>query len=1079
MRQLRQARSYAQMMLFVCAMMGFQVGSAEASSTKGTTNALPQAAQTVIKGRVVDATSKEPIPGATILIKGTTIGVVTDIDGNYTISVPNAKETTLVFTVVGMLKQEILVGDKTEIIVGMKEDQKELDEVVIVGYQSVHRRNVTGSVTRVKADALQDIPAASITEMLSGKVTGLQAMSSGGAPGSKSSLVIRGNTVMSGSLSEVNEFSDPLYVIDGIPTTLQDIAGYDATNTDYLASLNPEDVESIDILKDASAAAIYGSRGANGVIIIKTKGGRAGKTEISVKASYGITVKPELKKTPVGMAERRIKMDLINKWWPYATHADGSAGDAIMALTDSLNPAFNNNIDYQGLFYRTGHVQNYDVALSGGTESANYRLSLGYYNEKGIIVANGYNRYTMNLNMSVQPFKPFRNNTVLRFAYGDRQTGQGSGNVHNVFPVKPQDMNSSLFEVTDEQYAQISGKLDDLYNTNRNLDVSISNLANLDLYKGVTLNSQIGLVYGTNRKNYFQPSSVRDDENGYAYHYSSQRMSANIETYLSYTGDVAKNHNINFLLGNTFDFSQMEDSFADATGGSGDMIHTLQGYSKDDINASTGVSMNAMVSFWARLGYRFMDRYLVEANFRRDASSRFGADSRWGNFPAVSAGWIFSDEAFMKRTSSWLDYGKVKASWGRNGKQFSDDYLRYNMYTLKAGSLSNYPGSLEPGSYNGVQAVLPDFSKLADRGLSWEESTQWDLGLELEMFKRRFHVTFDAYNRETDALLFDVAFPAYTGFNQVKANVAGIMNYGVELAFDAYLFDRASSHQIEIQAGVTHNNNKVTKLPNGNRDYYAGNNYGYSVGRPGPIFYGLNYVGPVDNVNNLPVNPYTGKPLDPTMEGIWGSVYPGYPLYDDISGDYVVSDKLDQDQAFIVKNANPKAMGHLNFVFTYKGWKLRANSQFAFGRDVYDQVSEGILNRYGRGTDWINKGMINPSDYDFWTHEGCGAYYPALVPSGVTGMKTAYPFRGGTTMWWENGNYWKINDITLSYNINERALSKVGLKRIYVYATAYNVWQWQKSKTVMDVSTVDAMGRTLGDGYPLPRKYVLGINVHF
>lgn len=1064
--------------LFVCFVSVLAI-DAEASITDTKLQTSQQETIRKISGVVKDATG-QTLPGATVLIKGTSVGVATDIDGKYTLVLNNISNPSLLFSSIGMKSKEVKVGASNTIDVTLEEDLQQLEEVVSIGYQSVHKRHVTGSISSVSGDDLADIPAASITELLSGKVTGLQTMSSGGAPGSRTSIVIRGNTFMSGKIGEANEFSDPLYVIDGIPTSLQDLAGYDATSTDFLASLNPEDVESIDILKDASAAAIYGSRGANGVIIIKTKGGRAGKTEITVKASYGVTLRPDLRTTPTGSAERQMKLDLVNQWWPYATHSDDAAGKAIMMLTDSLNPAFNNNTDYQDLFYRTGKVQIYDIALSGGTEEAFYRLSLGYYNEKGIVIANSYNRYSMNLNLTLKPYKSFENNIVMRLSYGDRETGQGEEGVHDVFSVKPQDMNSSLLLLTDEQRNSISGKLDELYNTNRNLDISVSNLATLKLWKGISLNSQLGLVYGSNRKNYFQPSTVRAEKNGYATHYSSQRMAADIETYLTYSDEIVEGHNLSLLVGNTVNYSQMELVKMDAIGGSSDVIHTINGFNKANIGGSTSVSMNAMVSVWGRLGYRYKDRYLIDGAFRRDASSRFGDDSRWGNFPSISGGWILTEEAFMEKTSSWLNYAKIKASWGRNGTQFSEDFLRYNVYELKAGSLGDTwnDGAMDPSTYDGVTAVVPKFDKLADRELSWEQSDQWDIGFEAELLNRQLYLTLDAYNKKTTGRLFDVDFPGYTGYETVKSNVGGIMNYGVEFSANAYVFDRGSSHQIEIQGGITHNNNVITELPNGNRDYRH-ENYGYSVGESSPIFYGLTYKGPLDALSDLPVNPYTGRPLDPTMDGIWGSTYPGYPMYDDLSGDYMVSDKLDQDQSFISKNINPKVMGHLNFVFVYEGWRLRVNTQFAFGRDVYDQVSAAYLDRYGRGSDWVQKAMIDPSEYDFWTEPGCGSYFPALVPSGVTGVVGAFPFRGGTTMWWENGNYWKINDLTLSYDFRKSGLDKYGLNRLYVYATAYNVWQWQKSKQILDITAVDNVGRSLGDGYPIPRKFVLGVNVHF
>lgn len=1028
---------------------------------------------------VVKDTKGQVIPGVTVLIKGTSIGVATDIDGKYTIMLNDFPNPILLFSAVGMKTKEIKVGTSANIDVILEEDIKEMDEVVVVGYQTIHKRNVTGSVSSVRGEALADIPAASITELLSGKVAGLQSLSTGGGPGSKNALVIRGNTVMSGNLGEANEFSDPLYVIDGIPTDLQSLAGYDVTNSDFLASLNPDDVESIDILKDASAAAIYGSRGANGVIIIKTKAGRAGKLKVTAKATMGVNLRPKLKGILVGSAERAEKLRLMKESWSYNAWKNSMP----MLLSDSLNPAFNNNIDYQGMFYQTGITQDYSLALDGGTEELNYRLSLGYYNEKGIVKANGMDRFSMTLNLSQHPFKSLRNQTVIRLSYTDRQTGTGSlddngnANGHNTFPMDLTKMRSSLFYMTDDQLNYLQGQLEDLYNKNRILDVSLSNYANLEIWKGITLNSQIGLTYNHTKTNFHQPSTVRTEENNYARYYWGQTKTASIETYLSYTRDVAQNHNVNILAGTSFDYTQNETSDFKATGGSGDIIHTISGYNKADIDGNTDISQNAMLSYWARLGYRFMNRYMVDFNFRRDASSRFGKNNRWANFPAVSFGWIFTDEPFLAGINHWFNYGKLKFSYGKNGKQFSDNYLRYNMYTLGYNGLGGYAGQVANSTYNGITAVVPDFSQLADNNLSWEESKQWNLGAELEFFNRRLFVNLDVYNRKTDALLFGVAFPDYTGFSQVQSNVAGIMNYGFELSFDAYLFPRDNDFQIQLQPSITHNNNMVTKLPNDDRDYINSDySYGYTVGKPGPVYYGLNYVGPIDKLSDLPVNPFTGLPLDPTKGGIWGTAKPGYPLWEDINGNYLVSDNADEDTQLIDKNSNPKVQGFLNLQVSYKQWRLRVNSEFVFGRDIYDHVSKSILDRYDRGT-WDTKASLDLSDYSIWTGEGSGGYYPSLLVS-VPGEAGRYAYRG-SSMYWENGNYWKVRDITLSYNFNQEWMKKIGFDRIYVYGTVYNVWQWQKSKTVVDATAVDSRGYTYGDGYPQARKFVFGLNVQF
>ena len=304
------------------------------------------------------------------------------------------------------------------------------------------------------------------------------------------------------------------------------------------------------------------------------------------------------------------------------------------------------------------------------------------------------------------------------------------------------------------------------------------------------------------------------------------------------------------------------------------------------------------------------------------------------------------------------------------------------------------------------------------------------------------------------------------------------MNYGYELSFDAYLFPRGNDFQIQVQPSITQNINMVTKLPNNDRDYISketdGYRYGYTVGKSGPIFYGMNYLGPIDNLDDLPVDPFTGKPLDPTKDGTWGTAKPGYPLWEDVNGDFKVDD---HDYLMIDKNSNPKIQGYLNLHFSYKQWKLRVNSEFTFGRDIYDEVSRKILDRYDRGS-WDTKASLDLSDYSIWTGEGSGGYYPSLQVS-APGEAGRYGYRSASSMWWENGSYWKIRDITLSHNFKQSWMKTIGFDRIYVYGTIYNVWQWQASNTVIDASAVDSRGVTYGDGYPQARKFVFGLNVQF
>lgn len=1036
---------------------------------------LIQQPATTIKGVVLDK-GEVPLPGAYVTVKGEKGGTVTDVNGNFTLLVSSSK-VTLKVTYVGMISQEVPVAGKTTLKIVLEDDAKMLGEVVATGYQTVHKRNITSSVSSISSDQLSSIPVASVSSLLAGQAAGVQSVISSGAPGARGAVVIRGNTSVSGQLDPNTAYSNPLYVVDGVQTSLEDLAGYNQSNTDFLASLNPEDIESIDILKDASAAAIYGSRGANGVIIIKTKKGKVGKTEFNFSAYQGITQKPELLQTLVGSAERQKKMDLINQWWNYKDMANRIP----ILLTDSLNPSFNNNNDYQGMFYQPGTVSSYDFNMTGGTENSNYRIGLGYFSEEGIVKATGFDRFSFNINLSTKVGNSFRNQTIIRASTTNTKTGQGDGNPRNTLPMSPANMNSSLFYLSDAQRQLLVGQLDELYNKNRGLETTLSNFANLDILPGLALNSQIALSYSNNKTDYFQPSSIRNDGLGYAYYNFDSRKNVAVESYLSYTKKMGKVHDFNALLGNSIDYNSYDYLNLSATGGSGDAIKTIKGYSKESIDGSTDLSSNAMLSYWARFGYRLKDRYMLDLNYRRDASSRFGKDVRWGNFPSAAVAWIVSDEPWVKaKTGKWLDMAKFKFSYGINGKQFQDNFLRYNVYQNYGMGL--WSNQMSVNTYNGIVASGPDFNKIANDKLSWEQSSQWDFGTEIDMFNHRLTFTFDAYNKVTDKLLFDVEFPKYSGYSTAKANVAGITNYGYELRVDGHLFPRDAKFRWELDLHLSRNWNYVSALPNGNRDYTNTDyGYGYTVGQPLNQYRLFRYEGVLDDVATLPTNPYTGQPLG--GKSAWAQLQPGFPMWTDLNGNYLISDERDEDLQTVPEySGNPQIMGALNSTMQYKGWGLTINTSFIFGRDIFNRTLQNYLARFDlQEWGWNEKGLIDLSKYNFWQKPGDGAAgvrFPALRPVGGS-MPTYYAFRDVSTMWLEDGSYFKINMATLFYNFNENKFIKnIQLKRLRIYTTVYNPWQWQKSN-VVDASMVDAQGYDYGDGYPQPRKYVVGINFRF
>jgi TonB-linked SusC/RagA family outer membrane protein len=1027
----------------------------------------------------------ENLAGATVKIKGSTKVVSTGQDGSFSIA---AKDTdVLVISFIGYIAKEVPVGSQKEIKIRLKPQQNELSDIVVIGYQKVHKKNVNAAVTSISSKQLESIPVLSVSSLIASLSTGVQVPSQSGAPGGRSSVVIRGNSNMSGSVDGTG-YSNPLYVIDGVQTSLEDLAGYNTSNTDFLASLNPNDIESIDMLKDASAAAIYGSRGANGVIIITTKKGTAlDKPEFNFSMSTGISPIPELVPMLVGGAERKAKMSMIDIWWK-SQYAQGR--EVPMVLSDSLNPAFNNNVDYQGMFYRTGLTQKYNLSMRGGSETSNYRLSLGYDNAEGVIQNSGFKRYTLATNLNSKVGKSFENQIRVNLTLTDNQTGQGNPygghfNFNSTLPTDPANLNSSLFFISEAKKQAIKGQLSEKLNTDESIQATVSNFSRFNISDALTFNTQFNFVYSTEKKDFYEPSILREEGDGFASYSLYTRKNLSSDIYLSYYKTV-KDHTFTGILGTKTDYNKYEDMAISAQGFGSDAIQVINDrYTKEQLNGYTSIESNALLSYFGRFGYRFKERYMIDGSYSIDGSSRFGKEVRWAKFPSVSVGWIFSDEPFLKRTlSTILNYGKLRASYGVNGKQFDANFLRYGSYNLGYGGNSYWSNQMNVASYGGVTGVVPNYNAIGNSKLSWENSKQWDLGVDLDLFNNRVNVTFDAYNKKTDKLFFDILFPAYSGYNSAKANVAGVMNYGWETMIKWQVFPRINDWNLELTAGFSQNKNYVTKLPNGNKDYYGEDSsyrgFGYVVGLPLnlPVLFKNEYI--LDDLSQLPTNPYTGEPLK--GKSAWATIAPGFPIWKDYNGDFLLDEQgdLKLDTKF---KPTPDIIGSFNVNLKYKGWYLQAYSQFSFGSDIMNSVLNSYMDAYDRGgTSWAEHGLADLSNLSFWQQPGDGAAgvrFPAIYPS-TTGLPSFYRFRGAQSLWIESGDFWKISNASIGYTFDKSSiLDKLHLSRVRLYGSILNPYQWQRSKTVSDASQVDEHGYTYGNGYPQAKTISFGLDVKF
>ncbi|WP_369048487.1 SusC/RagA family TonB-linked outer membrane protein [Tenacibaculum sp. UWU-22] len=1045
---------------------------------------LTYAQSKVITGTVTDAKSGDPLPGVAVYLKNKkSVGAATDFDGKFTIKNVQS-DNILVFSLLGYKNQEIRVGNNMLFNVQMAEETNELDEVVLIGYQKVNKAQVNGAVTSVKSEALQDIPVLNVADIISTQVPGLQSVSMSGAPAGRGALVIRGNTSMSTDLDPDMGYSTPLYVIDGIQTSLEDLAGYGVSNQDFLASLNPDDIESIDVLKDASAAAIYGSRGANGVIIIETKKGKeSAKPEFTFSSSVGINPKPQLVKMYVGAAERNAKWAILNRWWS-DTELQGQ--QSRMVMSDSLNPDFNNNVDYQGIFYRSGISRKYNLAVRGGSKTSTYRVGLGYDSQEGIIVGNSADRVTLSLNNTFKPSEGFTDNIVLRTSFLDQLTGQGNpagGNydLNSVLPVSPSSLQSSLFTYSDDRLKALKGQLDEKLNTDKTVSINMTNFATLRLIKGLNLNSRLSYVFNSSKKNFYEPSILRADGDGYASYAMYERNNFSTDTYFDFNKSFNSDNNLTFVVGNRTNYNRRESMRLSAKGYGSDAVKVInKRYTTDQITGSTGIDEDALVSFYGRASYELLKRYSVKFTYSIDGSSKFGEDVRWAKFPSVSAGWTLSREPFMKKIlPAAVNYFKIRGSWGINGKQFDDNYRRFGAYDLGTGGIPHNSHLMDVRTYAGVLAVSPNYKRIKNENLSWEQAEQWNLGLNLALFDRRLNVEFEAYNKNTNRLFFDAIFPYYSGYDKAPANLGGVINYGWETLFRYSVFPSKNDFQLDLTLSFSDNRNFVSSLPNGNRGF-SGTNYGYVVGRPLNLYKMLLFDYILDDLDQLPVNPYTGERL--TGKGAWASIKPGFPIWKDLNGDYVLDE---QDKTVLLDySPQPKVQGAFNFNIKYKRWSLRAYTSFSFGATIRNGNITSYLDQYARAGGWVTKGLADLSQYTFWENPGDGAAgvdFPAIYANSSSVGGPYYSFRNDQTLWLDSGDYWRISNISLGYSFdpNEQFMKKVGLSSLRIFSTILNPYQWQRSNKVLDASMVRANGFTYGNGYPRSKTFSIGLNTQF
>ena len=1004
-----------------------------------------------VTGTVTDETN-QPVPGVNVLLKGSSnIGTVTDIEGKYTLNIP--KDATLIFKFVGYKTTEVAVNGKTTVNLSIQPDVKQLEDVVVIGYQAIKREKSTAAIASVAGEKIENIPVPSVEMALQGKVAGLNVLNITGEPGAKGIVTLRGNT----SIASQDSRSTPLYVVDGIVMDEGDLGQIDLTGTNPIAGINPNDIESIDVLKDASASAIYGARAANGVIIIKTKTPKAGKPQVRLNGYYGVAMKPTMRSTLVGTAERHLKMDLIYQYL-------GKPGmeNVNYWITDSLNPAFNNNTDWQSNVIQKARIQNYDVNVSAYGEKTSYRLSYNFYDEEGTVIGTGFTRNTASLYLNAHPYSFLNLTGNIRFSEMSRKKTNGSINIFSTWSFP-----SSFFKLTDEDIENFKGNNLDELDKNLNRDLYANFQANIDFTPYLKWTTSYSFGYSTTRNDYFIPS-YRNNGNAYATSSSGSVKRWEIENYIQYLRSFKETHNLSVLFGQGAEYSYIDNLWGEGNYIASNSIQTIQGVVSKNSNASSSIEERARLSWFARLSYDYKDKYLFSANWRMDGSSRFGKDNRWGHFPSVSAGWIITKESFFPENQV-ADFIKIRGSYGITGNDPAGFYDAYRALTTNV----DYRGGSGITSYNGSGTIAYDFgSAVTSRELGWEESKQMNFGLDAHFLNKRIILTGDYYIRDSESMIFNYALPVTTGYTEAKNNLVSVRNSGVELQLSLDLLPHNWDWSWTIDANIAMNKNQIKKLPNGNRSIVTGSpwmEWILTVGRPLYEITGWRSNGIYATDDDVPVDPLTGNRM--TFFGT--TMQAGDIAVVDQNGDY----NINYNDKVSLGNPDPKYYGGINTTVRWKGISLGVFCNYVIKRTFWngflsDRMNGGVYSAGGWGN--VSGPALDFGGLKYYTTPGQQADLPTLIATNhMDNRHIAHE------IYTDNGSFFRVKNISMSYEFPTALVNKIKLQRLRVYGYMDNVWVFSKSKTYPDPENINTNGYANGSEYPLPHKFTLGAEITF
>lgn len=1025
-------------------------------------------AQVVVTGKVIDKKENKPVAGATVQVKGTpSIATTTDEEGNFTLQVPSLN-VSLEITSVGLIMQEVKLNNRNRIEVSMEQGERAMDDVVVVGYQSIQRRRTPAAISTVKGKDIENMPYPTFDNMLQGRVAGLNVLNISGEPGAQAIVNIRGSS----AVTDPNAISAPLYVIDGMVFDVSDQRSAGPV-MNPLSAINPNDIESIDVLKDASAAAIYGSRAGNGVIIVKTKRPKSGAPQIRVSSYVGISAKPRMKPIIVGAAERRMKMGILSDYGNY-----WQMNNLSPLLTDSLNPGFNNNVDFQGLFLKEAIIHNVEASMAHASDKMSYRLSFSRYYEDGVMQGYDFKRTSPRLFLSLRPSDKFEvtNDFFLNF----QKSRHGPGNTgFSRYPFNIWGFPASFWQITEQDMRNYTGRNKDVYDDDRATSLNGTTRGMYKLSKNLLLTSTISFNFNFNRRDYLEHRTVNPNRrNDATSSVTNQRRWEN-ENFLTYTKTFNNDHNTSVLVGQGAEELVNNSTFVRGNNIASNSIVVIQGVpAGPNLTGNSNVEERSRLYYFSRLHYDYKGKYGIELSVRRDASSRFSADDRWGTFPAASALWVISDEKFFEPLTKVVSFFKLRGSFGITGRDPLSYYGRYIALTSNAGYQGSSTGAGGPTNitYNGTTLSYPNYNATAAvPGLTWESAPQVNVGVDLNLFKERISITADFYSRDNKDLLFDIPVQNTTGFVTARDNYVNIRNRGIELTLTSNNLSRTSPFKWTTTFNIAFNDNFITKLPYDNRDFKFGPPWltrTLTVGQPAFQFLVWNVQGIYGSNADVPVDPLTGQRI--RNGSATGPFYgAGDPARVDYNNDYIIND-FDR---ILMGDPNTRVAGGLINTLQWKSFSLQVLSTFITGRSLWNGYLSDKMQDAGSVNPYTRWGPTSAVASDF---QGAGFWFPGVPDAQFPGLltNTVDKWHIAQTFYVEDASFFKVKNIMLGYTLPDKLTRRWKMKGVRLFGSLDNVFVYSRA-TVPDPEAVQPDGYSSGNDYPIPRKVTLGAEINF